>query len=80
MMQQDLMRQQQAATSQAGIQAQTGMGGMAQLGSMFNLGMSPFQAQWQPLQNQAGLIGDANILSQGTKTSQESGGIITGLF
>lgn len=53
-----------------GIQA-TGMAGdlagqnIGQMGNLFNLGMSPWQAAWQPLMNFANLIGGPTVLGGG---------------
>ena len=48
---------------------QLGLGGLGQLQGQFNLGLSPFQGQFQPLQNLAGIIGGPTVLSQGTSQS-----------
>ncbi|MCP4169330.1 MAG: hypothetical protein GY758_01000 [Fuerstiella sp.] len=70
LMQQDLGRQQQAGIAQAGIQGQTAMAGMGQLGNMYDLSMSPFTAQWSPLQQQGSLIGGPAMTSQSTGYNQ----------
>ena len=51
---------------------QLGLGGLGALQGQFNLGLSPFQGQFQPLQNLAGIIGAPTVLSQGT--AQSTGG------
>jgi hypothetical protein len=49
----------QQGISQAGLlgQGQLGLGGLESLQGLFNLGLSPFQAEFGPLQNLAGLLG-----------------------
>ena len=54
---------QQSMMGAAG--AMPGMGG-----DIFNLGMSPFNAAWAPLQNQAGLLGGPTVLGQGQSSAQ----------
>jgi hypothetical protein len=53
---------------------QLGLGGLNALQGQFNLGLSPFQAQFQPLQNLAGIIGGPTVLGQGTSQSSASSG------
>jgi hypothetical protein len=48
---------------QAGLYAQSMMGGLNSLQGMFGLGGSGYQAQWAPLQNQFGLMGQNMIKS-----------------
>ncbi len=57
---------QQAAASQAGL---------GSLETLLNLGLSPFQAEFAPLQNLASILGPANILQQ---SQQASRGISSG--
>ena len=46
-------------------QGQLGLGGLGALQGQFNLGLSPFQAEFSPLQSLAGIIGGPTVLSQG---------------
>lgn len=66
----------QGGLTQAGILGggQLGLGGLGSLQGLFNLGLSPFQAEFSPLQNLAGIIGGPTVLSQGTSqgTGQSS--------
>ncbi len=57
-----------AGLNQAGLlgQGQLGLGGLSQLQGQFNLGFSPFEAQFTPLQNLAQIIGGPTVLGQGT--------------
>ncbi len=62
-----------------GIQSAMGAGqlasqGVGQLGDLYNLGMSPYQAQWAPLQAFGGLLGDPTVLQRGTNMSRGGGG------
>ena len=52
-----------------GISGQLGLGGLSQLQGQFNLGLSPFQAQFGPLQSLAEILGPATVLSQGQAQS-----------
>ena len=52
---------------------QLGLGGLGALQGQFNLGLSPFQAQFGPLQNLAGLIGAPTVLSESAQRAQGSG-------
>ena len=71
--QQGLGFQQQQLAQQGLLGAgQLGLGGLGALQGQFNLGLSPFQGQFQPLQNLAGIIGQPTVLTQGT--SQSTGG------
>jgi len=63
---QDMMRRQSAAMGQAGLQQQSALGGMSQMGNLYNLGMSPFSAEFAPLQNM--------LTSGGLQNSQLAGG------
>ena len=68
-----------------GLQAAGMLGGLSndylgQMGNIYNLGMSPFSAQWMPLQNMANIIGNPTVLgsSQGSSKSygwQGGGGV-----
>jgi hypothetical protein len=49
---------------------QLGLGGLQSLQGQFNLGLSPFQAEFQPLQNLAGILGGPTVLSQATSQGQ----------
>ena len=57
-----------AGLNQAGLlgQGQLGLGGLQQLQGQFNLGFSPFEAQFTPLQNLAQIIGGPTVLGQGS--------------
>jgi hypothetical protein len=57
--------------TQAMLGANSALGGMA--GDAFNLGMSPYNAAWGPLQQQAGLLGGPAMLSQSQQQSQGTG-------
>ena len=50
-------------------QGQLGLGGLEQLQGQFNLGVSPFQAEFSPLQSLAGIVGGPTVLSEGTSQS-----------
>jgi len=50
-------------------QGQLGLGGLGALQGQFNLGLSPFQAEFTPLQSLAGIIGDPTVLTEGTSQS-----------
>ena len=52
-------------------QGQLGLGGLGALQGQFNLGLSPFQAEFSPLQSLAGIVGDPTVLS--TAEGQSSG-------
>ena len=74
-----------AGLNQAGLlgQGQLGLGGLQSLQGQFNLGFSPFEAQFTPLQNLAQIIGGPTVLGQGTsfgRTDQfgadASGGVL----
>ena len=77
LLQSDIQRRQQAGIAQAGIQAQSALGGLSQLQGQFNLGISPFQAQFSPLLNAAGVIGSPQPL-QGASSRSEQRGITQG--
>ncbi len=66
----------QGGLTQAGILGggQLGLGGLGSLQGLFNLGLSPFEAEFSPLQNLAGIVGGPTVLSQGTSqgTGQSS--------
>ena len=57
-----------AGLNQAGLlgQGQLGLGGLGQLQGLFNLGFSPFEAEFTPLQNLAQIIGGPTILGEGS--------------
>ena len=61
---------QQAGQLGAG---QLGLGGLGQLQGQFNLGLSPFAAQFGPLQSLASILGPPTVLSQQTSTGQGKG-------
>ena len=65
---------QQAGLNQQGQfqSGQLGLGGLGQLQSLFNLGFSPFEAQFSPLQSLAGIIGQPTVLGQGTSQGSSS--------
>ena len=46
-------------------QGQLGLGGLGALQGQFNLGFSPFQAEFSPLQSLAGIIGGPTVLQEG---------------
>jgi len=77
-LQNDLARQQQAATAQAGLQAQSGLGGLGQLGGLFDLGLSGFSAAFNPLLQAGAVIGQPTVLGGGGQQKNQ-GGIIPGL-
>ena len=52
---------------------QLGLGGLGQLQGQFNLGLSPFAAQFGPLQQLAQIIGSPTVLSQQSSTGKSSG-------
>jgi len=63
--------QQELATAglnQAGLlgQGQLGLGGLQSLQGLFNLGFSPFEAEFSPLQNLNQIIGGPTVLGSGT--------------
>jgi len=63
-------------------QAQTQLGGLGQLQGLFNLGFSPFEAQFSPALNLAQIIGQPTTLSQGEsfgRTDQFNFGIEGGV-
>ena len=67
-----LGQQQQGLAGQLGG-GQLQLGGLESLQGLFNLGLSPFQAEFQPLQNLAGLLGiQAPTVSQSTGSSKSS--------
>lgn len=62
-------------------QGQLGLGGLGALQGQFNLGFSPFQAEFSPLQSLAGIIGGPTVLSTGQSTgSASSFGVSGGVF
>ena len=62
-------------------QGQLGLGGLGALQGQFNLGFSPFQAEFSPLQSLAGIIGGPTVLSTGQSTGQASSfGLSGGVF
>jgi hypothetical protein len=54
--------------------------GMASLSGLYGLGMSPFSAQWSPLQNLAGIIGGPTVLGQSQSTNSSSSWNAEGSF
>ena len=78
---QDVQRRQDAAGQQAQLQGLTGLGGLESLQGLFNLGLSPFGAEFAPLQAAAGVIGGPILESQGQGTGSGSttGGIVPGI-
>ena len=73
LMGQDMQNQ----TALQGIGAQSAMGGLNSLNSQFQLGMSPYAAQWMPAQMQAGLVGGPVTVgdsSSKSKSMSVSGG------
>lgn len=80
----DVQQRQQAATAlnqnqiaQQSLQAQSALGGLGSLQGLFNLGLSPFQAQFAPLQQLASILGGPTVLQQGagqqSSTQQSTG-------
>ena len=71
----------QQGLGQAGLlgAGQLGLGGLGQLGGLFDLGFSPFAAEFSPLQSLAGIIGGPTVLSEGEsqKTSSQFGADIS---
>ena len=62
-------------------QGQLGLGGLGSLQGQFNLGFSPFQAQFSPLQAFAQILGNPTVLSTGQSTgSGSSFGVSGGVF
>jgi hypothetical protein len=63
-----------AGLNQAGLMGagQLGLGGLDSLQGLFNLGFSPFEAEFTPLQNLAQIIGGPTVLGQGTSFGQSS--------
>lgn len=53
-------------------QGQLGLGGLGQLQGQFNLGLSPFEAEFSPLQNLAGIVGGPTVLNQGSSSGSSS--------
>ena len=72
-----LGQQGQQLAGQLG-QGQLNLGGLESLQGLFNLGLSPFQAEFQPLQNLASILGPGNILNQ--TSSQASSRSKSGSF
>lgn len=69
----DIFGQQGALNLGAGqLGAQSAQAGLGSLGSLFNLGLSPFSAQFQPFQQAAGVIGNPIVLGQGGSSSQST--------
>ena len=67
-----LGQQGQGLAGQLGA-GQLELGGLESLQGLFNLGLSPFQAQFQPLQNLAGLLGiGAPVVGQSSGSSKSS--------
>lgn len=60
-----------AGLTDAASQAAGMIPGMAQ--GIYNLGMSPFQAQWAPLTSMAGILGGPQALSYGLSQAQSQG-------
>lgn len=59
-------------------QGQLGLGGLGQLQGQFNLGLSPFQAEFSPLQNLAGIVGGPTVLSEGSSKGKSSAFSVSG--
>jgi hypothetical protein len=65
----------------AGLLGNLGQQQIGNLGNMYNLGMSPYQAQFAPWQALSGIIGGPAVLGGGgTGRTSDQGGIIPGLF
>ena len=60
---------------QAGIFAQSALGGLSSLQGLYGLGMSPMQAAWTPLGNQAAIYGNPAIIGGGgsSRSSSDTG-------
>lgn len=69
----DIMRQQQAAQALTQSQLAAGQGALSGMGQLYNLGFMPMQAQWLPLQMQAGLLGRPAILGEGEEDASSYG-------
>ena len=54
----------QLGIQQQGLGGQFAQAGLGQLGGLFNLGLAPFQAAFQPLLNQADIVGGQSILGR----------------
>ncbi|GAF76867.1 unnamed protein product [marine sediment metagenome] len=80
LMQSDLMRQQQAASTMGQQNMAGGMGMLGGMSPMYSQGMAPFSAQWSPFQNQAQLLGAPAILDQSTGSTRETKGVDIGGF
>ena len=64
------------AAGQLGLQQQgqnigAAQAGLGSLEGLFNLGLAPFQAQFQPLLNQAQIVGDPTVLQTQRQKSRE---------
>ncbi len=70
--QQQGLGNQQAALQGLLGQGQLGLGGLGQLQGQFNLGFSPFEAQFSPLQNFASILGGPTVLSEGSSSGSSS--------
>jgi hypothetical protein len=54
------------------IGAQTATAGLNQLGGLFNLGLAPFNAQFQPLKDFAQILGQSVVLGRGTSSASSA--------
>lgn len=54
----------QLGIQQQGLGGQFATAGLNQLGGLFNLGLAPFQAAFQPLLNQADIVGGPTVLGR----------------
>jgi hypothetical protein len=66
----------QGSIAGGGLNAQSMMGGLQSLQGMFNLGLSPYAAQWMPMQQMQGLLGQ-NMM-EGTSQSDAMNFSLTG--
>ncbi len=66
----------QLGLQQQQVGQQGALGALGQLGGLFNLGLAPFQAEFQPLQNLAGIVGPPTVLgTQAGRSDASSFGI-----
>lgn len=71
-LQQNALQGGQLAGQGVSQQLGSATAGLGSLGGLFNLGLAPFGAQFQPLQQQAGLVGGPTVLSEQQSQGQSS--------
>lgn len=74
----DLTRQAQALQAGGALQQGAALGGLGQLGNRFNLGLGGFGAEFQPLQNLAGIIGAPTVLDKSRSSSSSQSASFAG--